>query len=400
MKGRFSPIYSLFSRFSNILLLSVSCLISLVLLEVGLRIFTEFPITELSNRVPDPILGYRYSTSLKDIDESGFRNPPGHAANIAALGDSHTYGVNVASEQTWPAQLGRLLQRNVYNYGVGSYGIFAYYALARQAMDDGAKTIIIGLYPANDFSPIHSNCTMSWEKGGFWWGVSNEIGAKKVKCRKRKVAAHDRVYLKLRSIIRNSAIYSIVDHVVLKSANTLDKDVEAREREKIGDRIVIGNSAALKLKRVERHGRATDLGNAEIQEVFANFKKFAIDLKQRAMTNCVGIGFLLIPSKERVMLEWLSQARGNENMERFMVEIQKQIDIEKLTVEFLNVHGISVVSSLPDALTAFSKAVAHDQAFYPYGDGHPLESGYEAYAAAAARLVQTLSRVRNADADC
>ena len=121
MKGRFSPIYSLFSRFSNILLLSVSCLVSLVLLEVGLRIFTEFPITELSNRVPDPILGYRYSTSLKDIDESGFRNPPGHAANIAALGDSHTYGVNVASEQTWPAQLGRLLQRNVYNYGVGSY---------------------------------------------------------------------------------------------------------------------------------------------------------------------------------------------------------------------------------------------------------------------------------------
>ena len=100
------------------------------------------------------------------------------------------------------------------------------------------------------------------------------------------------------------------------------------------------------------------------------------------------------------MLEWLSQARGNENMERFMVEIQKQIDIEKLTVEFLNVHGISVVSSLPDALTAFSEAVAHDQEFYPYGDGHPLESGYEAYAAAAARLVQTLSRVRNADADC
>ncbi len=100
------------------------------------------------------------------------------------------------------------------------------------------------------------------------------------------------------------------------------------------------------------------------------------------------------------MLEWLSRKGGNESLKQFLIAIQKQIEIEDKIVEFLTMHGISVESALPDVLAVFSEAVAQDQAFYPGNDGHPIEHGYEAYADAAVRLVQTLSRVRNADADC
>ncbi len=400
MEGRISPFRRLSGRTKDILALCVSCLVSLVLLEVGLRTFTDFPVTETSNKVPDPILGYHYLTTLADIDDAGFRNPPGHTAEIAAIGDSHTYGVNVTSEQSWPAQLATKIQRNVYTYGVGSFGVFAYYALARRAIEDDAKTVLIGLYPANDFVPIYSNCMMSWENGGFWWTVSNEIGTNKVACRKKKRLVGDGVDLSFRSIVQNSAIYSVLVHVILKSGNTLDEDVGGRQSDKTKDRIEIGKSATLNLRRVERQGNATDPENAEIGIIFENFKGFALDLQHRAMTNCADLGVILLPSKARVMLAWLSGEDGNENLKRFLAAIQREIEFEEKIVEFLTMHGISVESTLPDVLAVFSEAVAQDQAFYPGNDGHPIERGYEAYADAAVRLVQTLSRVRNADADC
>ncbi len=100
------------------------------------------------------------------------------------------------------------------------------------------------------------------------------------------------------------------------------------------------------------------------------------------------------------MLAWLSGEDDNETLKRFLAAIQREIEFEEKIVEFLTMHGIPVESALPDLLAVFSEAVAHDRAFYPDNDGHPLESGYEAYADAAVRLVKTLSRVRNADADC
>ena len=401
MERRISLFRGLSGRTKDVLLLCVSCLVSLVLLEVGLRIFTHFPVTETSNRVADPILGYHYLTTLADIDESGFRNPPGHTAEIAAIGDSHTYGVNVASEQSWPAQLATKIQRNVYNYGVGSFGVFAYYALARRAIEDDAKTVLIGLYPANDFVPEKSNCMMSWENGGFWWSVSKEIGTNRFECRKKKMRlAQDSVNLSFRSIIQNSAIYSIFVRVVLKLWNTMVEDVGGRRSDKTEDRIEIGKSAALNFRRVERQGNATDLGNADVRMIFENFKGFALDLQQRAMTNCADLGVILIPSKARVMLAWLSGENGDENLKRFLAAIRRQIEFEEKIVEFLTTHGISVESALPDVLAVFSEAVAQDQVFYPKYSDHPLENGYEAYADAAVRLIQTLSRARTVGAEC
>ncbi len=59
----------------DLLLLLASTFVSLLVVEVCLRLFTAFPIEgPLANRIPDDRLGYRMDPALPDIDADGFRN--------------------------------------------------------------------------------------------------------------------------------------------------------------------------------------------------------------------------------------------------------------------------------------------------------------------------------------
>ena len=101
----------------NIGLLIVSSIFTLMIIEVGLRLFTVFPLhDQMANRVFDPTLGYRMDPSFPEIDSNGFRNSEVLAqADIVTIGDSHTYGYNVRSEESWPQQLANMSQKIVYN---------------------------------------------------------------------------------------------------------------------------------------------------------------------------------------------------------------------------------------------------------------------------------------------
>ena len=140
----------------NLSLLTVLLLLSFLLLEVGLRLFTVFPIHgRMTNRIRDEKLLYGIDPALESIDENGFRNPKVlKHSYIATIGDSHTYGNNVESEDSWPYQLGRMLNKSIYNFGVGGYGLIQYYYLMDEALKLRPKHIIIGLYIANDLHDI------------------------------------------------------------------------------------------------------------------------------------------------------------------------------------------------------------------------------------------------------
>ena len=86
----------------NTLLLGISILFSLVILEIGLRSLTPFPIHgEMANRVPHPVLGYTLDPFNKEVDANGFRNSTadGHY-DIVVIGDSHTQGFNVKPRES------------------------------------------------------------------------------------------------------------------------------------------------------------------------------------------------------------------------------------------------------------------------------------------------------------
>jgi len=82
-------------KFKKTALFTLSIIISLVLLELGLRFVLPLVIDlSYTNKVYDEKLGHRVNKSLSGIDENGFRNSKIlEQADIAVLGDSHTYGV-------------------------------------------------------------------------------------------------------------------------------------------------------------------------------------------------------------------------------------------------------------------------------------------------------------------
>ena len=103
-------------------------------------------------------------------DNNGFRN---HGRvqgkpSIMILGDSVTFGVGVNNDESFPAQLQNLLanEYNVYNFGVGGWGIAEYYlTYQRYAPDIKPKLIVIGLFPANDFADLDNSLWDGKEKG-------------------------------------------------------------------------------------------------------------------------------------------------------------------------------------------------------------------------------------------
>ena len=151
------------------LIVLFSALVGLGSIEVGLRILTDFPVSFRTNRVADVNLGYRLDPSLRDVDANGFRNSGMEQADaeVFAVGDSHTYGNNVDQADSWPAVLGRISGRRVYNTGVGSYGIATYHAVLSRILTKHTAVAIVAVYPANDFLPRASFCEIDFESP-FW----------------------------------------------------------------------------------------------------------------------------------------------------------------------------------------------------------------------------------------
>jgi lysophospholipase L1-like esterase len=87
-------------------------------------------------------------------DLLGFRNR--HIPNVAdiiTIGDSQTYGNNVAIEQNWPNQLAAGLknkQNTLYNMSVGAWGATQYFEIFQKAMWFQPLLIIVAFYTGND----------------------------------------------------------------------------------------------------------------------------------------------------------------------------------------------------------------------------------------------------------
>jgi lysophospholipase L1-like esterase len=71
---------------------------------------------------PRPGFVGRSDGTTVTITPDGWRSN-GLVAPVLAVGDSFTFGTDVLDQETWPAQLERLIGRPVINGGVGGYGL-------------------------------------------------------------------------------------------------------------------------------------------------------------------------------------------------------------------------------------------------------------------------------------
>jgi hypothetical protein len=157
-------------RAGNILVFTLSILVSLVIAEIGFRLVTGVPILDgsdwraegaQSNRIgdraiTDPLLGWtlmpnyrtdRYNTIGHGVRRNFDETDPRTGA-ILAVGDSFTEGFDdVDDANTWPAHLEKLTGMPVVNAGVPGYGTDQIILRAEQMLPIiKPKTLIIGFF--------------------------------------------------------------------------------------------------------------------------------------------------------------------------------------------------------------------------------------------------------------
>jgi hypothetical protein len=166
----------------QLLLVSASIVVTLVTMELGLRAITwrylfawpNFVIdarTVQADRngrrfVHDDRLGYvprpgyagpgdigSGDTAAVNIEADGLRRRTSNAtseAPILAVGDSFTFGDEVGDGETWPAELERLIGRQVLNGGVSGYGFDQIVLRAEQLADKYKPSVIVVSFIADD----------------------------------------------------------------------------------------------------------------------------------------------------------------------------------------------------------------------------------------------------------
>ncbi|MDQ3906709.1 MAG: hypothetical protein M3268_00005, partial [Acidobacteriota bacterium] len=143
------------ARLYKLALLAFALVVGLCLAEAALRVVEKVRLGDRAlddKRIAkDDRLGLRIPPNTLGHDARGFRNASApERADVVALGDSQTWGVNVPRAEAWPAQLGKITNRRVYSMSLGGYGPVQYWALADDALTLSPKIVVVGLYFGND----------------------------------------------------------------------------------------------------------------------------------------------------------------------------------------------------------------------------------------------------------
>jgi len=357
----------------NFFLFVASILLSLAAGEVLLRVSTDYPIRD-SDWPYHPALSYMMPTKMKDIDEFGFRNPSGLGnVDFVAIGDSHTFGYNVESDDTWPAILAEERHQSVYNYGVPGYGILQYRWLFEEALSKNPKSIIVGFYVGND---LNDYCRQARKQ--YWRDQLKERGIEESACaeRKRNKEEQDSLADRINSLWLSTAIGDVIDKRIREP---LDEYLYER-----GKGLIVveygSHETMLPLRKFLRHNKSIDLDRKPTAEAYRVFKQLLEEMAEIAQTHGVHFGVLLIPTKESTFFEKVDESDAHYNALKDVV-LEERAFIGNLA-ELLHQLNIPTASPLPCL-----QSTSHGP-LYPEGiDGHPLRPGYECYAEAAGALL-------------
>ena len=372
-------IQSIMKFIKNFVLVLISIAFSLLIGEIVLRIYTDFPkFPNSSYMVEDSNFGFKMNNDLKDIDKLGFRNIEGKYNNyqIATIGDSHTYGNGVTSKEAWPYQLEEIIDKPTYNYGNSGNGIYSYHFLAKDVFTKNKK-IILGLYLPNDFAYKDYICLIDFNNS-FW---KKEVVRLKLNPPLR-CDSLENVNTKMdfvRLAIMKSAVLSITYELIwrpIRKTKNKDKNyIEVHER-----------FAPMEIDLLEGFMKLTDLENPKISLVFSDFKKIVKDWKQSSDEGSIGI--ILIPSAQAVYLNALEKLNIKPNSKsKIEFYTQNELLLEEQVLNFLQKLNIPALSVKKNLVEEFIRNLPSESTlqFYP-DNSHPIAAGHRAYAKTAKEI--------------
>ena len=363
-------------RLSNLVVMLVTIVFCVSIAEIALRIFTPYPVNGSSNKAADPDLGYRLSRNFPQADAAGFRNSASAGADVLAIGDSHTYGNNVGPEASWPVVLTRNSGLQVYNAGIGSYGILAYHALLTSQFLPRARAAIIALYPANDIGGGGSDGLIIADPSPFWQREASALGLV-WPAGTEKPHKEFEGYSLIERLKDNSAIIGSVKAVIDYKRGMPPGEPFYEFPDGVQPVLV---------ENVVSHYNDTNLKNPVVAIMLDNLKRLAATWSQQ---EGVRVGVMIVPARERVVYAYFEkQGRLGELAPDFVSRVHGLIKVEKRCMQIFSACALPYREALPEVLDAFETELRAGRSIYPgNGSGHPLETGYASYAAAALALL-------------
>lgn len=356
-------------------LLLVSTLIALALGELFLRAALNPGDYLFASVVEDPILGIRIAPKTSGHDALGFRNREvPQRVGIVALGDSQTYGVGVARDESWPQQLARLLREPVYSMALGGFGpLEELYLAEHEALRLRPRVLLVALYLGNDMADAHRAA----HQRPYWYGWRETASAatplpgesERDGREPRKNLGAVRDWLARRSVLYGFLRLRVFQRLALLEQDRLAARVPPDSRMVWIDP---GDRGVRTIFTPQRRLSALDARRPEIHEGLGITKRAFAAMNHSAKAHGTRLLVVLIPTKERVYCRYLRRC-GTE-MPPALTRLCDVEDRVKADVEgFLSADAIAYV----DATATLSEEVPRHAPIYPAdSDGHPSAAGH------------------------
>ncbi|GEM_PF-518115 len=396
----------------KIVLMLSSFMITLMLIEGVLlvlnRLNVDVTYPDVRELQDDPLLGKRTPDNAAGHDERGWRNLRGlENADIVAIGDSQTWGVNASITETYPNVLGDLTGKTVYSMAQGSYGAVQYRVLTEQAIDLSPDLVVVGMYFGNDLADAYTMVYGDYEAYATLRDPDFNYTAISQSIAEQGSQLTGNVAVNLNQIQAvNSAELSFVERVqsgtyigkLLTSAGifeVVDTGDMARQME-INRQIVQEfpdvyssyqrDSIETFLTPAYRQ-LVIDFESPVIAEGIRITKMQYLDLAQTLQAEGIDLLIVLIPTKEFVYLPYVVPENISE-VYTLLGEQEQQVRQEMIGL--FQENGIDFVDTLP----ALRQAVEGNLMIYPPTfDGHPSATGYRVIAETIAQYIQVNNMV-------
>jgi len=373
----------------NLAIMLASAIAGLFLCELGSRLFLD-PVDYLSPiMVRDDILGIKLPGISGGHDEWGFRNKKvPEAAEIVAIGDSHTYGNAAKMSEAWPHKLAELTGKSVYSLSMGGYGPNQYYYLLKtKALGLKPRLVICGLYMGDDFDNAfritYGLNYWAFLRGAGLGNTDPDIWEKETKT---EVSWHKRIrnWLSGHSIIYklviNGVLAKIKGRFQVENASKIYPDTTSLILPDKNVREVFWPKAVL---------RGLDQESPSVKEGMRITFKLLHEMNAICASNHIEFIVAVIPTKESVFSRYLEHNQKVAMSDYIEKVIANEHLARQACFDAMKQDNIPYVDLLP----AMEKASEGERLyFYGASDIHPNKNGYRVIAETISKYVATLNR--------
>jgi lysophospholipase L1-like esterase len=402
-------------KFRNVWINSILCVLSMLVAfgigEVVARILAPPPGNALDGRrtneahaslqhvVSDAKLLHRLAPHAPGHDARGFRNATSmETADIVAIGDSQTWGINARLDETWPSILARNTVLNVYSMALGGWGPLQYEILANDALALKPRAILVGLYLGND---IFDCCNQTYGTDAYprYRLRGADFSTALAELRRRLEKTDDSTRLdrarpqfveaaKAPGLWQRATSGSVILHMLgarglVPGVPTIDdvyeKEDKAWAQRHPGAASLYRRGPISTVMTYGYRGTAVDLTNPCIGDGLRITGEVMNSLMALGARTGIKLGIVFIPTKESVYAaadrEWSSHVEK---------EFAQLIDHEAAIKTALMDHCEKIGLLCVDAATRLVEAAKNGTALYKsHSDGHPTAEGYRLIAATA-----------------